>query len=173
MGYKIGSGVYIGKSIILCNSVKIDDNVAIKHRNIFKCQSLFIGNSTKINSGNTIAGMSSFSIGSKSRVMNDHFFDVSRNVSIGNSTWVAGRGSQFWTHGSIHTKKRSKDLGIEIKDDVYVGSNSCFAPGVSIESINLIGLGSVVNNSVYTSRNIIAGNPAMIVKEDIDWRENW
>ncbi|MEZ0131164.1 capsule biosynthesis protein CapG, partial [Flavobacterium sp. LBUM151] len=63
--------------------------------------------------------------------------------------------------------------GIKIKDDIYVGSASCFAPGVFIESENLVGLGSVVTKSFIQNKTIIAGNPALVVKENIDWRANW
>ena len=173
LSYKIGKDVQIGRSILLCESLHLGDKVTIKDRNVIKCKDFYAGDGTKINSGNRIAGTASFSIGKNSRILNDHFIDVSREVKIGNSTWIAGKGSQFWTHGSIYTKGRSKSLGIEIKDHVYIGSNVMISPGVRIESINLVGLGSVVSHIVDSQKNIIAGNPARVVKENIDWRENW
>ena len=90
------------------------------------------------------------------------------NVVIGNNTWVAGKGSQFWTHVSIHTKTGHKDLSIAIGDIVYIGSKACFASEVKIESLNLISLGSVVSQSILVKKNIIAGNLSKIVKENID-----
>jgi len=89
------------------------------------------------------------------------------------NTWLAGKGNQLWTHGSIHTKTGNKDLSITIGDNIYIGSNSSISPGVKIESLNLVGLGSVLTKSIESSNNIIAGNPATIIKENIDWRENW
>lgn len=173
LSYRIGKDVNIGKSILICESVHIGNKVTIKDKNVIKCKNLYIGDNTKINSGNRIAGTASFSIGENSRILNDHFIDLSRDVKIGNCSWVAGKGSQFWTHGSIYTKKRTKELGIEVKDHVYIGSNVMISPGVILESLNLIGLGSVVNSSVDSQKNIVAGNPARVVKENIDWRENW
>ncbi len=73
--------------------------------------------------------------------------DLWNDISLGNNTWIAGRGSQFWTHGSIHTKLGNKYLSIILKDNIYVGSSCCFAPGVIIENANLIGLGSVITKS--------------------------
>ena len=172
LGYNIGRHVVIGKSVIICQSVRIGNNVVIKDFNELFCKSLVIGDNTKIGSGNRIAGRADFSIGTNSRVLIDHYIDVTRNVSIGNNTWLAGKGSQFWTHGSIHTKT-GKKLTIQIKDDIYISSNCSIAPGVIIENGNLIGLGSVVTKSVKTTNNIIAGNPAEIVKENADWKENW
>ncbi|CAM4153303.1 Acetyltransferase [Gillisia hiemivivida] len=156
--YNVGSNVKIGRSLINCNSVTLGNNVIIRHNNIISCDSFSVGSNTKIHSGNNIFGKSSFSIGENSRIINDHFIDLWNNITIGNNIWIAGRGSQFWTHGSIHTKKGTKDLGINIKVNVYISSNTSIAPGVTIENDNLIGLGSVVSKSILTKGNIVAGN---------------
>ncbi|TDP00870.1 acyltransferase [Flavobacterium sp. 245] len=172
-GYSIGKNVKIGKALIICDKVEIGDNVFIADRNFISCGALSIGSKTSIHSGNIILGSANFSIGNDSRIINDHYFDLYCNINIGNNTWIAGKESQFWTHGSIHTKSKTKDLSITIKNDVYVGSRSLFAPGVFVESENLIGLGSVVNQKFLERKTIISGNPASVVKRDIDWRLNW
>jgi acetyltransferase-like isoleucine patch superfamily enzyme len=172
-GYSIGKNVRIGKSIINCNKVSIGDNVYIANKNTINCNELIIGNNTSFHSGNVIQGNANFVIGNNSRIINNHFFDLWNNIQIGNDTWIAGKNSQFWTHGSIYTKKGSKDLSIIIKDNVYIGSASLFAPGVLIESVNLIGLGSVVSGVFEECNTIIAGNQAKVVKRNIDWRVNW
>ncbi len=171
--YKIGVNVHIGKSIINANDVIIGDNVIIRDNTTISCKNLKIGNNTAIHSGNVISGKNSFKIGENSRIINDHYIDLWNNVEIGNNTWLAGKRSQLWTHGSIHTKTKNKDLSIKIGDNIYIGSNSSISPGVKIESLNLIGLGSVVTKSIESSKNIISGNPASIIKTNIDWRENW
>ena len=171
--YSIGKNVKIGKTIINCNKVTIGDNVLIGGGNTIVCNELSIGSNTSIHSGNSINGSANFSIENNSRIINNHHFDLWHDIQIGNNSWIAGKNSQFWTHGSIHTKTKTKDLSIVIKDDVYVSSACSFAPGVVIENVNLIGLGSVVTKSFTANETIIAGNPAVIVKEAIDWRINW
>ncbi|GHC44287.1 acyltransferase [Ulvibacter litoralis] len=171
--YTIGTNVFIGKSILNSKKVTIGNNVVIKNNCIITAGNVTIGNNTSIHSGNVIMGKASFSIGNNSRIINDHFIDVWNSVEIGNNTWLAGKASQLWTHGSIYTKTGKKDLSIKIGDNIYMASNCSIAPGVTIESLNLIGLGSVVTQSISSSKNIIAGNPAKIIKENIDWRENW
>lgn len=172
-GYSIGKNVRIGKIIINCNKVIIGDDVYIAGNNLFFCNELSIGEKTSVHSGNIFQGKANFSIGRNSRVINNHYFDLYNNIEIGNNTWIAGKGSQFWTHGSIHTKSKIKDLSIIIKDDIYIGSAVCFSPGVFIESLNLVGLGSVVTKRFLENKTIIAGNPAEVVKQDVDWRINW
>jgi acetyltransferase-like isoleucine patch superfamily enzyme len=171
--YKIGSNTKIGKSVINAQNVQIGDNVTIRNKTSITCNSLRIGNGSAIHSGNVIMGKADFSIGENSRLINDHYVDVWNTVSIGNNSWLAGKRSQLWTHGSLYTKTGTKDLSITIGDNVYIGSSSLIAPGVTIASVNLIGLGSVVVTSFETTNAIIAGNPAQIIKSDVDWRENW
>ena len=171
--YTIGKNVKIGKAIINCNKVYIGNNVHIASNNVIVCNKFSIGENSSIHSGNVIQGRANFSLGTNSRIINNHHFDLWNNIQIGNNTWIAGKNSQFWTHGSIHTKLNNKDLSILIKNDVYIGSACRFAPGITIESENLIGLGSVVTKSFLESKTIIAGNPAIVVKQDIYWRTNW
>lgn len=171
--YSIGKNVKIGKTIINCAKVTIGDNVYIASNNVIVCNELSIGDNTAIHSGNVIQGNANFYIGDNSRIINNHYFDVWNTIQIGNNTWVAGKSSQFWTHGSIHTKTNDKSLSIVIKNDIYIGSACSFAPGVVLESGNLIGLGSVVTKCFFESKTIIAGNPAVVIKKDIDWRTNW
>ena len=171
--YEIGKNVKIGKSIINCNSVKIGDNIYIADRNVFSCEGLTIGNNTSIHSGNSFRGNANFRIGKDSRIINNHHFDLWNDINIGDRTWIAGNGSQFWTHGSLVTKLNNKDLSIDIGNDVYIGSSVNFAPGVKIKPLNLIGLGSVVLGSFLESETVILGNPAQVVKKGVDWRINW
>ena len=172
-GYTIGKNVKIGKSVINCKKVTIGDNVLIAHNNVINCNELIIGFGTAIHSGNTIQGSANFSIGNNSRIINNHFFDLWNSIQIGNNSWVAGKNSQFWTHGSIHTKNNQKDLSIRVGDNVYIGSSSLFAPGSKVSSVKLVGLGGVVSGVFDEKETIIAGNPAKVVKRDIDWRINW
>jgi acetyltransferase-like isoleucine patch superfamily enzyme len=173
VGYSIGKNVIIGKSFIDCEKVTIGDNVYIASNNFIACKGISIGADTKIHSGNGFIGSGVLTVGTNSRIINNHHFDLWNNIQIGNNTWIAGKNSQFWTHGSIHTKNGDEDLSIIIKDDIYIGSSVCFAPGVKVASGNLIGLGSVVSGRFNESETIIAGNPAKVVKQKINWRTNW
>lgn len=172
LGYKIGNNTQIGKCVIKAAKVTIDNNVIIKDKNNIICNDLVIEDNVRIHSGNNITGSANFKIGENSRIINNHFIDLYNNVTLGSNTWLAGKDSQLWTHGSIHTKL-GKDLSINIGDNVYVGSNVSIAPGVKIAGLNLIGLGSVVTENCMKTNNIIAGNPAKIVKGNMDWRIGW
>ncbi|WP_290469532.1 hypothetical protein [Lacinutrix sp. MedPE-SW] len=82
------------KIVILKNifGYKIGENVTIGKAYI-NCKKVIIGDNVKIANGNN------------SRVINNHYFDVWNNITIGNDSWIAGKNSEFWTHGSIHKKQ--------------------------------------------------------------------
>lgn len=172
LGYKIGENVIIKKSIINCNKVNIGNDVLIESNSIILCNEFCVGEKSKILSGNIILGNGNFTIGTNSRIINNHYFDLWNDIYIGNNTWIAGKYSQFWTHGSLKTKSGA-NLSIIIGDNVYVGSGVKFSPGTIIANKNLIGLGAVVSGVYEEEKTIIAGNLATIIKKNIYWRDNW
>lgn len=104
-------------------------------------------------------------IGEDCVITRSHFIDTTGGFSLGNRSWLAGCYSQFWTHG-IGVALRTITIG----DDCYIGSAARFAPGASIGSNNIVGLGAVVAGNLKTSNALIAGVPARIVETDYHWR---
>lgn len=170
--YQIGKNVRIGKSLINCEQVYIEDNVLIGDANHISCNVFRVKKESKILSENSIVGKSNFTLGCNSRIITKHYIDCWNNVSIGDRTWLAGVGSQIWTHGSLYTKN-GKNLDVNIGNGTYVGSNCLFAPGTSIGNDCLIGLGSVVTKNFEVDNALISGNPAQLLKRNINWRTNW
>ncbi len=93
-----------------------------------------------------------------------HFFDVAGALTVGKGTWIAGRGSQFWTHGA-----GVRDRDISIGEDCYVSSATLFAPGSSIGNRVLVAMGSVVTRPIAGDRQLVGGTPAAVIREDYDW----
>lgn len=98
-------------------------------------------------------------IGQRALVLNDHFFDIYGLLAIGDGTWIAGYGSQFWTHGLSVT-----DRDIVIGNENYLGSAVRFAPGTSIGDRNIIALGSVVLSKIEANDSLISGFPAKAIR---------
>ena len=104
-------------------------------------------------------------IGTSTLITSEHHFDVVGAFALGNHSWIAGCGSQFWTHGA-----GIADRNITIGEHCYIGSAVRFAPGSSVANNSLVGLGSVVTKKFDTDNVIIAGQPARIVRENYDWK---
>jgi acetyltransferase-like isoleucine patch superfamily enzyme len=103
------------------------------------------------------------------RITEGHLIDASEGFELGENSWIAGRGSQFWTHGAEYGV--SRDRSVVIGDNCYVGSAVRFAPGVKIGNRCMVGMGSVVTKSFNEDCLLIAGTPARIMKRNWDWIE--
>jgi len=104
-------------------------------------------------------------IGEDTFITNYHFFDVAGTLSIGAGTWIAGRGSQFWTHGV-----NIADRNISIGEKCYIGSAVRFAPGSSVGDNVIVGIGSVVTKRIAESNALVAGSPAKVLKVGCGWK---
>lgn len=104
-------------------------------------------------------------IGADTRITNHHFFDVAGKFVLGQGSWIAGRGSQFWTHGV-----NVADRNISIGERCYIGSAVRFAPGSAVSDNVLVGLGSVVTRRIGGCDVLVAGFPAQVIKEGRSWQ---
>ena len=100
-------------------------------------------------------------INENTRITSKHYFDVSGSIVLGYGSWIAGLGSQFWTHG-LSVRNRNISIG----KHCYIGSAVRFAPGSSVGNNSIVGLGSVVTQKFNDENVIIGGHPAKVVKEN-------
>ena len=98
-------------------------------------------------------------------ITSNHYFDVAGTFVLGNNSWIAGIGSQFWTHGA-----GVQERNITIGERCYLGSAVRFAPGSSVGDNCIVGLGSVVTKEFNSNNAVIAGHPAKIIRENYDWK---
>lgn len=90
-------------------------------------------------------------------------------ISMGNNVWVAS-GVSFVPHDVIHRMLNNKlggsefqeNIGcIDIKDNVFIGSNSTILPNVTIGPDTIVTAGSLVNKSIR--KGVYAGVPAKYI----------
>lgn len=189
-GYQIGRRVRIGLSIVDAARCHIDDDATIGHLNVFiGVKELVIGDHVRIGHLNIIRGGDLVSLGRYSELirMNEinsipepdavnpvdprftlgngsiitagHKIDFTDRVEIGRRTIIGGRNSSLWTHNRQRTRP------ITIGDFAYIGSEIRMAPGSSLPSRCVVGIGSVITKEIDTGGWLIAGVPARPVKE--------
>jgi len=61
----------------------------------------------------------------------------------------------------------SKD--IIIGNHVWVGNSVCVLKGAVIGSHSIVGIGSVVTGKSFPDNSILGGNPARLIKSNVDW----
>ncbi len=189
-GYRIGKRVRIGVSIIDAEECEIDDDVQIGHLNaVLGVRKISIGDHAKIGHLNIIRGGDEvrlgryseiirtnqinsipdpdvvnptdprFSLGDGSIITTGHKVDFTDRVEIGRRSIIGGRNSSLWTHNRQRTRP------IEIGSFTYVGSEIRIAPGGSLPSRCIVGIGSVITSALTEENQLIAGVPAKSLKE--------
>ena len=150
--FQLGKGVQIGILNLFKGpiEVRIGDNSRIGKLNKFTCAWHIM--QAKFSSMNYTPILD---FGKSTLVLDEHFFDVYGKITLGDGTWVAGHGSEFWTHGLS-----TMDRDITIGEQNYIGSAVRFAPGTTIGSRNVVALGSVVMSKLTCDANLISGVPA-------------
>jgi len=83
-------------------------------------------------------------------------------VHVGRATYVA-----FDSRILTHDRTRGLYLHTRVGENCFIGGCSLILPGVEIGDNCVIGAGSVVTKSV-PPRSIVAGNPARVIKSDIE-----
>jgi len=188
-GYEIGTGVRIGVSPLVVHNCRIDDGARIGHLNLFwKTHELIIEDHARIGHLNLFRGGSrivvgryaeilrtnvinsipepdaetelraEFHLGAGSVITTGHWVDFTDAVTIGVRSILGGRHSSLWTHSRQWTRP------ISIGNFVYLGSEVRLAPGATVPSYCVVGLGSVVIDAIRGSGLLIAGNPARRIK---------
>lgn len=189
-GYRIGKRVRIGLSIIDAGQCEIDDDVSIGHLNaVVGVKKLVVGDHVRIGHLNIIRGGDEvvigryaeiirmneinsipdpdvvnpidprFLLGEGSIVTAGHKIDFTDRVTIGRRSILGGRNSSLWTHNRQRTRP------IEIGSFAYIGSEIRIAPGGSVPSSCIVGIGSVITTQLTQDHYLIAGVPAKAIKE--------
>lgn len=179
MGYRIDPTARIGwLTVFAVKTLEIGPRAQIGRANLFKGPiRTSIGGETRIGRKNVFtaawgkdkprfAAMNyalELAIGERCLVLNDHYFDVYGRFELGDGSWIAGVGSQFWTHG-VSAMERNIIIG----KGNYIGSAVRFAPGASIGDDNLVAIGSVVLGKVEADGHLISGFPAKPIKSIVE-----
>ncbi|MDT4969321.1 MAG: hypothetical protein QOJ64_4058 [Acidobacteriota bacterium] len=188
-GYRIGKRVHVGLSIIDAQQCDIADDVRIGHLNlVIGVKRLDIKDHVRIGHLNILRGGDEIRLGRYAEIlrMNEinsimepdvvnpvtprfllgdgsiitagHKIDFTDRVEIGCRTILGGRNSSLWTHNRQRTRP------IEIGSRTYIGSEIRVAPGGSIPSRCIVGIGAVIVSQLKEENHLIAGVPAKTIK---------
>jgi acetyltransferase-like isoleucine patch superfamily enzyme len=142
-------------------SVEIGSNASIGNRNTFSC-----GFWTEVDQYWDKHYARALQIGANTLITSGHYFDLAGAFVLGEGSWIAGFGSQFWTHGI-----GVQDRDIRIGRDCYLASAVRFAPGSAIGDNVLVAMGSVVTKKSEMNYAMLGGVPAAVIKQDYDWKQ--
>ncbi len=141
-------------------AVRIAEGASIGNRNSFTCGYWVLREENR-----DLNYTRALDVGADALVTSGHYFDLAGTFKLGARSWVAGVGSQFWTHG-VGVRERN----IEIGADCYLGSAVRFAPGSSVGKNVLVAMGSVVSGKIEADNALVGGVPAKVLKKNYDWK---
>ena len=177
----IGDNVRIGHfNLILNKSINLESKSNIGYLNVLKGpfnlvlhKRAAIGNKnyiTRADQGVTY-GESKLELGFLTKITVGHHLDLTRSIKFGDYSILAGIGSQIWTHGYVHASKGAErfrvDGGVEIGDNVYIGSGCIFNPGVKVFNEVHLGAGSVISKDLI-DKGMYVNQSLRLVKQDYD-----
>lgn len=181
LGCEIGAGSRIGAlNLIACRSFRLGAGATIGRFNIFRGAFAFsAGPGLFVGHGNVFACPDrlddpkladrayarAIAFGADCLVNDRHFLDAHGRITVGDGTWLAGRDSQFFTHGAS-----ARDRDIAIGAGSFVGSAVRFAPGSAVGDGCVVGIGSVVVGRIEGDEALIAGFPACVLRDIADER---
>jgi acetyltransferase-like isoleucine patch superfamily enzyme len=195
--YRIAKKCKIGFSLLLCNKLELgagaeignfnlivrvrnmilSASAKIGHRNVIKNSLTFqLDEGSSIVNGNRfirdplVSDYGNFYLGKKSRITSKHLFDLTDDIHIGDNTVIGGIGSRFWTHG-FDIYRNGIRASITIKNNCYLGSSCLVNLGVTVESENQIGMGTVVSKSILDHHGFWTSNELVKKKECINISE--
>lgn len=175
LGYEIGAGSRIGPcNLIACRSVRLGPGATIGRWNLFRGAFAFTaGPRLFVGHGNVFAcpdrldhpkladrGYArAIAFGADCLVNDGHYLDAHGSITVGDGTWLAGRDSQFFTHGAS-----ARDRDIAIGAGCFVGSAVRFAPGSAVGDGCVVGIASVVVGRIDAKEALVSGFPARVVR---------
>jgi acetyltransferase-like isoleucine patch superfamily enzyme len=188
-GYRIGTGVRIGLSIIDAAECEIGDRVSIGHLNLFTgVGKLSIGEHSRIGALNLFRGGEEVRIGRFCEILRlneinsipepDVVNEVDPRFILGDGSMIAASHKIDFTdrvefgarvilggrNSSIWTHNRQKTLPVSIGERTYLGSEIRIAPGVEVAANCIVGMGSVLTGKLKEEFQLIGGVPAKAIK---------
>ena len=191
LGHKIGPGVRIGFSLLLCDYIALGPHAVIGHFNVCRMNRLVLRNGSILGRSNILVGpfdvalRERAAIGNRNRILrgqtgvsfgparlfldhdakitSDHRIDCTQSVHFGAYSHLAGAGSQVWTHAYVHEVTGPGRYRIDGR--VIIEAN-VYVGSACVVSLGVrIGRGVIVGAGSTVSRSIL--EPGMYVSSPL------
>lgn len=154
---KIGAfNLIIVAKLKLASGAGILNRNKIKHLNILEIKEdglinkgNFIG-AQKTSEGTFRFDLQNLTLGKRSEINRNNYFDLVRPITIGDNVVFGGEGSEIWTHG-FELDRTMLTGEVTFGDNIFIGSKCIFTKNVNVASGVTIGPGSVIFKSINES----------------------
>lgn len=140
--------IYSNGALIINGNVQICKGTKVM---IGKNANLTIGNNSYINENSRIQCRKEIEIGEDCAISwNTHILDTDEHTLV------------------VDSFKKDHIKSIKIGNKVWIGCKSVILKGVEIGDGSIIAAGSIVTKNILPN-NLVAGNPAVVIKENVAW----
>jgi len=168
---RLGPGVVIGHGnlVVGVDRLEVGDHVHIGHLNIVRG-----GDEVRLERWSEVMRLNvinaipdpilttpatpTFRLGPGAVITAGHKIDFTDRVDIGRRAIIGGRGSSLWTHN------RQQTGPLTVGEQAYLGSECRMAPGASVASRSVVGMGAVVVGHLDQPGWLYGGVPAKPLK---------
>lgn len=190
----------IGFSLIWCNEIHLAEGASIGHFNIIIVDKLTMGKNARIGHLNFIKGWFDLHMAEKasihlqnkiSRILSPkdnyckatldlkyhakigvkHLLDMTRDITTGENSMLAGSGSQIWTYGFYFSKTGEQttriDGNVSIGKNCYIGARCVILPSVKIGDAITVGANVCVSKSI-SQQGLYVSQPLRYISFDPD-----
>lgn len=180
LGHKISYKSKIGFSILSCEHIELHSDAVIGSLNIISCEKLTLKKNSKIRNLNYVRGCFDIVLNAEARIGNSNkitrarlgiaigysklelghstvisssnILDLTKSITFGEYSQIAGNRTQLWTHGYYHYPTGPERFRIDgeiiIGNNVYIGTNSVINAGLRIGNAISVGSNSTVSKSI-------------------------
>lgn len=94
------------------------------------------------------------------------YFQAYGKITIGKGTFIGPRVSILTTNHDLRDlTKNTPPEPVTIGKNCWIGVNSIILPGVVLGDHTIVGAGAVVTKSFPEGHQVIAGNPAKVIRQ--------
>lgn len=94
------------------------------------------------------------------------YFQAVGRIEIGKGTYIAPNvGIITSNHDVYNLDEHMPPKDVKIGENCWIGMNSVILPGVSLGERTIVGAGTVVTKSFVEGYQVIAGNPARVIRK--------
>lgn len=173
INFKSGSSLIYSGRINLGTQGK---NIRISNNSI----NIFIDKNCEINFGHSICIGPGVNLilkeGSKLNIGNHTYFTSDSHIEIVKELIIGSDCAISWGvtiidsdhHTLVTAKAKIQEEGVEIGNHVWIGCNCTILKNTKIGNHCVVAAGSVVKGT-FPDNSLIGGNPARILKENINW----
>ena len=140
------------------NCVNIGEDCFLRHLTIWIEDE---GNTVDIGNNTTVHGVTNLACIEGCRITIGHDCMLSSNINF--------RTGDSHSVLDLEGNRINSSKNITISNHVWIGTNAYIGKGTYISDHSIVGACTVVAKKFEQSHVVIGGNPAKIVKENIDW----